>query len=55
MMVGLPAQFGGDYAKELAAYTAGAGAVNSAVAQGGGNWLAYMPAETRNYVHVIRG
>jgi len=55
MMAGLASQFGGDYAKALAAYNAGAGAVNSAVAQGGGNWLAYMPAETQNYVHVIWG
>jgi soluble lytic murein transglycosylase-like protein len=55
MMAGLSAQFGGDYAKALAAYNAGAGAVNSAMARGGGNWLAYMPAETQHYVHVIWG
>lgn len=55
MMAGLSAQFGGDYAKALAAYNAGGGAVQSAVARGGGNWLAYMPAETQNYVHVIWG
>lgn len=55
LMASLSAQFGGDYAKALAAYNAGAGAVYSAVAQGGANWLAYMPAETQNYVAVIMG
>ncbi len=54
-MASLSAQFGGDYAKALAAYNAGAGAVNAAVAQGGANWLSYMPAETQNYVAIIMG
>jgi soluble lytic murein transglycosylase-like protein len=53
MMASLSAQFGGDYAKALAAYNAGAGAVQSAVAAAGGNWLSHMPAETRNYVAII--
>jgi len=55
LMASLSAQFGGDYAKALAAYNAGAGAVNAAVAQGGANWLSYMPAETQNYVAIIMG
>lgn len=55
LMAGLAAQFGGDYAKALTAYNAGPGAVQSAVAQGGGNWLAYLPAETQNYVAIIMG
>lgn len=55
MMAGLANQFGGDYAKALAAYNAGAGAVESAVAQGGGSWLSYMPSETQNYVAIIMG
>jgi soluble lytic murein transglycosylase-like protein len=55
MMASLAAQFGGDYSKALAAYNAGSGAVQSAVAQGGANWLAYMPAETQNYVAIIMG
>lgn len=55
MMAGLSRQFGGDYAKALAAYNAGGGAVQAAVARGGGNWLAYMPGETQHYVHIIWG
>lgn len=55
LMASLAAQFGGDYAKALAAYNAGPGAVQSAVAAGGANWLAFMPAETQNYVAVIMG
>ena len=55
LMAGLAAQFGGDYAKALAAYNAGPGAVQSAVAAGGANWLAFMPAETQNYVAIIMG
>ena len=55
MMAGLAAQYGGDYSKALAAYNAGGGAVNAAVAQGGASWLSYMPAETQNYVAIIMG
>lgn len=55
MMASLAAQFGGDYSKALAAYNAGAGAVNVAVAQGGGNWLSLMPGETQHYVATIMG
>jgi len=55
MMASLSSQYGGDYAKALAAYNAGGGAVNAAVAQGGSNWLAFMPAETQNYVAIIMG
>jgi len=55
MMAGLAAQYGGDYSKALAAYNAGGGAVDAAVAQGGGGWLSDMPAETQNYVATIMG
>ncbi|GCE15913.1 lytic transglycosylase domain-containing protein [Tengunoibacter tsumagoiensis] len=47
--------YGGDYAKALAAYNAGPGTVNAAVRAGGARWLAYTPAETQHYVHVIMG
>lgn len=47
------ATYGGDYQKMLAAYNAGGGAVNSAVAQYGTGWLAHMPTETQNYVKNI--
>jgi hypothetical protein len=46
--------YGGDYAKALASYNAGDGAVQNAVnACGEDNWLSCTPAETRNYVHII--
>jgi hypothetical protein len=48
--------FGGDEAKALAAYNAGAGRVKSAMAkakESGGAWIDYMPEETRNYVGNI--
>lgn len=43
-------KFGGDMAKVWAAYNAGPGAVDAAIARHGANWLANMPAETRAYV-----
>ncbi|PZP85243.1 MAG: hypothetical protein DI582_06335, partial [Azospirillum brasilense] len=46
-------RFGGDLAKGLAAYNAGGGNVQRAVRNGGANWLASLPAETRSYVPSI--
>lgn len=43
-------EFGGDMAKVWAAYNAGPGRVQNAIKQHGANWLANLPAETRNYV-----
>lgn len=40
----------GDQDKALAAYNAGPGAVDKAVAGHGADWLAHMPEETRAYV-----
>lgn len=48
-------QYGGDYAKALAAYNAGGGTVNYAVNACGTSWLSCLPGETRNYIHVIMG
>lgn len=46
--------FGGDYAKALAAYNAGGGRVKRAEKYGE-NWLDHLPRETRNYVMNIMG
>lgn len=48
-------QYGGDWAKALAAYNAGGGAVNAAIKRGGTNWQRYLPAETQNYIKAILG
>lgn len=55
LMASLNNEFAGNYAKALAAYNAGSGAVINAVNIGGANWLAYLPAETQNYVAKIMG
>ncbi len=52
-MARLQANFGGDYAMALAAYNAGSGAVQSAVARCGPAWRECIPAETQNYLNVI--
>lgn len=48
-------QYGGDYAKALAAYNAGSGTVQNAINLGGANWMNFLPGETRNYIRVIMG
>lgn len=48
-------RFGGDVAKALAAYNAGAGAVQQAVTAGGANWRAYLPVETQQYLRLLLG
>lgn len=55
LMANLSSQFGGNYAKALAAYNGGPGTVQSAVSAGGSNWMAYLPTESSNYVHNIMG
>lgn len=46
-------RFDGDLAKGLAAYNAGGGNVRRAERNGGANWLASLPSETRKYVPSI--
>jgi soluble lytic murein transglycosylase-like protein len=55
LMASYVQQYGGDYAKALAAYNAGPGTVQSAVQSGGTNWRAFLPAETQNYISIILG
>lgn len=44
---------GGDLAKALASYNAGAGNVDKAVKRAGSDWLSSLTSETRNYVPQI--
>lgn len=48
-------KYGGDYPKMLAAYNAGGGTVDGAVARYGNNWLSHMPSETQQYISKIMG
>lgn len=43
-------RYGGDPAKMWAAYNAGPGRVDDAIARYGDRWLDALPSETRNYV-----
>jgi soluble lytic murein transglycosylase-like protein len=47
--------YGGDYAKALAAYNGGSGTLNYAIQNCGPFWLSCEPTETRHYVHTILG
>lgn len=52
-MMAMVKEYGGDMAKAWAAYNAGPGRVDDALAKAkkeGGDWLARMPQETRDYV-----
>jgi hypothetical protein len=46
-------EFDGDYAKALAGYNAGSGAVDNAVAGCNAYWLSCMNTETQSYVDII--
>lgn len=45
---------GGEVAKGVAAYNAGAGRVEKAVAAGGSNWVGYLPRETQTYLAITQ-
>jgi soluble lytic murein transglycosylase-like protein len=47
--------YGGDYAKALAAYNGGTGTLQVAISACGAGWLSCEPAETQAYVHIILG
>ncbi len=53
LMARYQARYGGDYAKALAAYNAGSGTLQSALARCGASWLHCLPAETQHYIAVI--
>lgn len=55
LMASYSRQYGGDYAKALAAYNAGDDTVNYALRACGAKWIACLPAETQNYIHTIMG
>lgn len=55
LMASYAKNYGGDYARALAAYNGGSGAVQHAVYVCGANWLNCLPAETRRYIYVIMG
>jgi Transglycosylase SLT domain len=55
LMANYAHNYGGDYAKALAAYNGGSGTVQNAVNNCGANWLNCLPGETRHYIYVIMG
>jgi hypothetical protein len=55
MMANYSHQFGGDYAKALAAYNGGTATVQYAVNNCSSNWLNCLPGETRHYIYIIMG
>jgi hypothetical protein len=55
LMANYARQYGGDYAKALAAYNGGSGTVHYAVNNCGANWLNCLPGETRHYIYTIMG
>jgi hypothetical protein len=55
LMASYTHNYGGDYAKALAAYNAGSANLQYAINNCGANWLNCLPGETRHYIYVIMG
>jgi hypothetical protein len=56
LMANYAKNYGGDYAKALAAYNGGSGTVQYAInACGNANWMNCLPGETRSYIQTIMG
>ena len=56
LMASYAKNYGGDYAKALAAYNGGTGTLQYALnACGAANWMNCLPGETRNYIRLIMG
>ena len=55
LMANYAHNYGGNYAKALAAYNAGTGSLQAAERACGTNWLSCTPPQTRNYVYRIMG
>ncbi len=53
LMASYVSQYGGDYARALAAYNAGPPTLDAALTRCGTAWLGCMPAETQQYIHLI--
>jgi soluble lytic murein transglycosylase-like protein len=55
LMGGYTRNNGGDYAKALASYNAGSGALASAVQRCGIGWRSCLPGVTQHYINIIMG
>lgn len=55
LMAGYTRNNGGDYAKALASYNAGSGALASAVQRCGIGWRSCLPGVTQHYINIIMG
>ena len=54
LMAHYVSMYGGDYAKALAAYNAGTGAVHNAIHEcGDARWMHCLPLETQRYIQAI--
>lgn len=54
LMARYVSMYGGDYAKALAAYNAGTGAVHNAIHEcGNARWMHCLPGETQRYIQAI--